>query len=611
MSERIPDWLNDEDQRRMFLERVDGAARRTGISRRQFLTSLGFGGAAAFLAACGAQAPAAPEEPAAPAEPPTPAPTAVPAPEASAGEALPDDEQVFRYTFNTDPASHDFNKDLYCGGEASLFAGLTRLNADYQPEPYAAESWEVSDDGTVYTFTLHPEGRWSNGDPVTAEDFVYSFTRLLNPDTGASYASILYDVQGAQSWNLGEGGSADELGLNAIDDYTLEITLAGPREYFPLLVGYAAALPCHPASVEAHGDAWTEAGNIVSNGPFTLVSWERNQLLEFERNEDFVLAEKPKLKRLIAAVIDNNAGLLPYESGELDYRENRGIPAAEIPRLQEDPSLSQEFYRIPQSATAFLSPEIDKPPFDLLEVRQALQHAIDRSTILQVIYGLGEPAYTLLSQDLPYAIKPDEYPEFNDIYTYDPELARSLLVGTPYEGGQNWPEITLTLRPVGPTIDLVGEVLQQQLAENLGMQVNVENPGDGRVYINTLFDGGYQLPLYVWFMDYPDPSNFYTAVWYGQANRRRFAWKSDEFDSVVEQAAGELDQSARQELYVQAERIMAADAAYIPLYYSFAVNMFKPYVSGIPSNSDGLVVADNNIFRTMKNSLYVTDMKNA
>ncbi|NJN16008.1 MAG: peptide ABC transporter substrate-binding protein [Oscillochloris sp.] len=526
---------------------------------------------------------------------------------AAAGAALSADQQVFRYTFATDPSSHDFNKDLYCGGESMLFAGLTTLSADYEPLPYAAESWAVSDDGLMYTFKLHPEGRWTNGDPVTAQDFVWSFTRLLNPETGASYASILYDVQGAQAWNTGEGGSAEELGLKAIDDYTLEITLAGPREYFPLLVGYAAALPSHRATVEAHGDSWTEADKIVGNGPFKLVTWERNKVLEFERNEDFAIAEKPKLTKLIASVIDNNAGLLPYESGELDYRENRGIPAAEIARLQEDPQLRQEFYRVPQSATAFLSPEITKPPFDLLPVRQALQHAIDRQTILNVIYQLGQPAYTLLSPDMPYAISDTEYPEFQSAYAYDPELARSLLVGTPYEGGQNWPEITLTLRPVGPTIDLVGEVLQQQLAENLGMRVNVENPGDGRVYINTLFEGKYQLPLYVWFMDYPDPSNFYTAVWYGKANRRRFAWKSDQFDTLVEAAAGETDKAARAGYYLEAERLMLQEAAYIPLYYAFAVNMFKPYMSGIPTNKDGLIVTDNNIYRTMKGSLFLTE----
>jgi oligopeptide transport system substrate-binding protein len=608
--DRIPQWLDDETQRGLFIARVDEAARRGRMSRRQFLTALGMGGAAAFLAACGA----APEVQEAPTLAPlssVPPPTAMAAPTTTGLAILPDDQQVFRYTFATDPSSHDFNKDLYCGGESMLFAGLTTLSPDYEALPYAAESWSVSDDGLVYTFKLHPEGTWSNGDPVTAADFVWSFTRLLNPETAASYASILYDVKGAQAWNTGEGGSAEELGLKAVDDLTLEMTLEGPREYFPLLVGYAAALPSHRASVEAHGDSWTEAGKIVSNGPFLLARWERNKLLEFERNEAFAIAPKPKLKRLVGSVIDNNAGLLPYESGELDYRANAGIPAAEIARLQEDPALRKEFYRVPQSATAFLSPESNKPPFDLLPVRQALQHAIDRETILSVIYQLGQPAFTAMSPDMPYAISDQAHPEFKEAYTYDPELAMSLLKGTPYEGGQNWPEVTLTLRPVGPTIDLVGEVLQQQLQENLGMTVNVENPGDGRVFITNLFDGKYQLPLYVWFMDYPDPSNFYTAVWLGEANRRRFAWKSAEFDDLVKSAAGELDKEKRAGLYMDAERLLLREAAYIPLYYSFAVNMFKPSVSGIPTNKDSLIVTDNNIYRTMKDSLFLTEVPTA
>lgn len=611
MAEQTPKWLENDEQRELFSKRIEQAAKQGGVSRRHFLQTLGLGSAAAFLAACGAGTPSEGGAAAPAATDSAPAPTAAPTAQAASteptGVPVAEETQVFRTAYNVDPASHDFNKDLYCGGESSLFAGLTRLSADYEAQPYAAESWSVSDDGTVYTFKLHPEGKWTNGDPVTAQDFVYSFTRQLDPATAASYAAVLYDIKGAESWNSGTGGSAEELGLKAVDEYTLEVTLEGPREYFPMLVGYASALPAHKASVEAFGDKWTEPENIVSNGPFKLVKWEHNKLLEFERNEDFAIAEKPKLKKIVAAIIADNAGLLPYESGEIDYRANTGIPASEIARLQEDPEYSKQLLRIPQSATAFLSPEINKPPFDLIEVRQALQHAIDRETLIKVIYGLGEPAYSLISQDQPYAIPPEEYPEFGEAYTYDPELAKSLLKGTPYEGGTNWPEVALTLRPVGPTIKLVGEVLQQQLQQNLGLKVTIENPEDGRVFITNLFEGKYQLPLYVWFTDYPDPSNHYTAIWHGAPARRRFAWKSDEFDKLVDAAAGELDRNKRAELYIEAERLMVKEAAYIPLYYSFAVNLFKPQVQGIPVNKNGLQVTDNNIFRTMKNELFIAE----
>jgi ABC-type oligopeptide transport system substrate-binding subunit len=630
MADHTPQWLDNEEQRRLFAERIAAGAQKAGISRRAFLTTLGLGGASAILAACGATPPAesptaapaapaattapaapaataAPAAPAATTAPAAPAATAAPAAPVAGGNLLPDDQQVLRIAYNVDPASHDFNKDLYNGGEASLFAGLTQLSPDYEALPYAAESWTVSDDGTVYTFKINQAGKWTNGDPVTAQDFVYSFTRQLDPATAASYAAIFYDIVGAQEWNSGAGGGADQLGLKAVDDYTLEITLNGPREYFPLLVGYASGLPAHRPSVEQHGESWTEEGKIVSNGPFKLVKWERNRVLEFERNEDFAIAPKPQLKKIIASIIPNNAGLLPYEGGELDWRTNAGIPASEIPRLQEDPELSRQLIQTPQSAVAFLSPETNKPPFDQLGVRQALQHAIDRETLLKVIYDLGEPAYSLISQDQPYAINPELYPEFPEAYTYDPELARSKLVGTPYEGGTNWPEVTLTLRPVGPTIKLVGEVLQQQLAQNLGLNVTIESPEDGRVYITNLFEGKYQLPLYVWFTDYPDPSNHYTAIWYGPPARRRFAWKSTEFDTLVDAAAGEQDREKRAGLYIDAERVLVREAAYIPLYYSFAVNLLRPAVQGVPVNKAGQQVLDNNIYRNLKNLLYLTD----
>ncbi|MEI7771689.1 MAG: ABC transporter substrate-binding protein, partial [Chloroflexales bacterium] len=174
----------------------------------------------------------------------------------------------------------------------------------------------------------------------------------------------------------------------------------------------------------------------------------------------------------------------------------------------------------------------------------------------RIVYGgrvsLGEPAYSLISQDQPYAIDPKAYPEFASAYTFDPELAKSKLKGTPYEGGKNWPEVTLTLRPVGPTGKLVGEVIQQQLAQNLGFNIKVEAPEDSRVFITNVFGGNYQFIFYIWYTDYPDPSNHYNAVYYGPPAKRRFAWKSAEFDKLVEAAAGEQDKKKRADLYIQA-----------------------------------------------------------
>jgi ABC-type transport system substrate-binding protein len=269
--------------------------------------------------------------------------------------------------------------------------------------------------------------------------------------------------------------------------------------------------------------------------------------------------------------------------------------------------LSKQLVQVRRPATAFLSPEANKPPFDVLGVRQALQHAIDRQAILSVIYQLGEPAYSLISQDQPYAIDPKQYPEFPEAYTYDPDLAKSKLVGTPYEGGKNWPAVTLTLRPVGPTGKLVAEVIQQQLAQNLGLNITVESPEDARVFVSNVYDGKYQFIFYIWYTDYPDPSNHYHAVYYGDAARRRFAWKSAEFDQLVDAAAGEQDKAKRADLYIQAERVLAKEAAYIPLYYAAAVNVFKPYVKGIPLSKDGLPVTDGSVFRGQKSSLFITD----
>ena len=167
------------------------------------------------------------------------------------GAPVPDDQQVFRQATDAEPASQDFNKDLYSGGFRSLFSGLTILDKDFLPQPHVAEKWEISDDGTVYTLHFKEGQKWTNGDPVTAHDFEWSFKRQLDPATQASYAAFLYDLKNAEAFNTKkEGITADDVGAKALDDLTLELTLEGPRGYFLTVLAYTAALPAHRGAVE-------------------------------------------------------------------------------------------------------------------------------------------------------------------------------------------------------------------------------------------------------------------------------------------------------------------------------------------------------------------------
>lgn len=615
----MENWEQDPEQVRLLEKRLKSAR----ISRRNYLGIMGGLAGTAFLAACGAQATSTPA--------PTTAPTAAPtvglatvassssttaaattaatttAAAAATTTAAADlaAEQVFTTFVSTEPTSHDFNKDLYCGGETMLFAGLLKFTPDFGVAPYAAERFEVKDGGSKYVFYLNQKGKWSNGDPVTADDFVWSFTRQLDPATGAAYAGFLYDIKNAESFNTKQGATAADLGLKALDKYTLEVTLEGPRGYFPILAAYVAALPAHKASVEKFGDKWTEAANIVTNGPFKLTSWDHNKQYVIERFDDFALGTKPKLQKVITKIVPNQSGLLPYENGELDFRNGQGFPSTEVPRVKADSKLSKEFFTFSQSGLWYLDPVANKAPFDNKQVRMAVMHAIDREKLLKLINGLGQAAYSLLSPDLPGYIDPAKYPEYKELAKFDPAMAMNALKGTPFEGGKNWPKIVLSMREEGETANTVAQFVQQQLKDNIGMEVQLEVL-ERRVFLDKLYKNEHQFVFIRWFMDYPDPNNFYYQVYYSKfPSGKRHYYANETYDDLVTKARGETDAEKRLAMYRDAEKILLSDAAYVPLYYPFGAALLKPYVKGLPANKAGLPVPDWNIYVNMKESMYI------
>src|SRR5579864_6903095 len=362
----MTNWTKDPKQVEMFRERSEAV----GMSRRDFMRILGAAAAGStVLTAVGGLS--TPEIASAAGAPP-----------------VPDAEQVLRSPYNTEPSSHDFNKDLYCGGETELFAGLTRFDTNYKPVPYVAERWETSAKGQIYTFYLKKGQKWTNGDRVTAHDFEWSYKRQLDPATNSSYAAFLFDIQNGEAFNTKQSGvSRDTVGVKALDDYTLRVTLEGPRGYFPTIMAYIAALPAHRPSVEKYGDKWTEAANIVTNGPWKMTVWDHNRRMVFERNEAFILKPKPKLRKRLAPIIATESQLASYEAGELDRAL---VPLAEVKRLQNDPRLSKELNVFSLAGTFYLAPAFTQPPFDNRGVRRALSHAIDRSAIVKnVLQGIG------------------------------------------------------------------------------------------------------------------------------------------------------------------------------------------------------------------------------
>lgn len=515
--------------------------------------------------------------------------------------------QVLRWALPTEPSSLDVNRYLYGGGDVLLFAWLMKFDPDYRAVPWLAERYTASPAGDVYTFYLRPGLRWSNGDPVTAHDFVWSYQRKLNPAVAADYVGFFYDIKNAEKINKGIIQDLSQLGVQARDDLTLEFTLEGPRGYFPVLMAYAATAPSHRASVEKYGDKWTEPGHIVCNGIFTLESWDHNRQLTLKKNTHYFDKDKIMLERVVRPIMARQSQLLAYENNELDVVDI--VSASELKRLQNNPKLSKELVLYNSPITWYLTPQVTHPPFDDLRVRRAVSHAIDRKTIAeQVIQGQGIPAHAFIPPGLPGYIDAAQYPSFLEIQKFDPRLAMAALQGSKYEGGKNWPKITLSLRgDEGPNPKAIAEAIQAMLAQHLKMHVELDIM-EPRVFRERLWKLDLQFVFIRWYADYPDPHNEYYDTLYSKlASGRRQAWSNAQFDALLEQGRAELDWNKRLALYRQAEEILQQDVGYIPVVWGLFFALFKPWVRGIPRNSREQVMVEGNIYRWAREHMYIVE----
>ena len=514
-------------------------------------------------------------------------------------------EQVFRWANPSEPSSLDTNRYLYGQGDPLLWAWLMKFDPDYKPVPWLAERFEANATGDVYTFYLRAGLKWSNGDAVTADDFIWSYRRKLDPATAADYPGFFYDIKNAEKINKGEIKDLTQLGVVAKDDRTLEFQLEGPRGYFHVLMAYAATAPSHKATVEKYGDKWTEPGNIVSNGMYVLESWDHNKQFTLKKNPLYFEKDKIVLEKVVRPIITVQAQLLAYENNELDFV---GVPASDFKRVQNDPKLSKEIVPYDSPITWYLTPQVTHPPFDDIRVRRAVSHAIDRKIIAEkVIQGQGTPAHAYIPPGLPGHIEATKYPKFLDIQKYDPKRAMEALKGSKYEGGKNWPKITLTMREEGPNPKAMAEAIQAMLAQHLKMNMDLEIL-EPRVFRERLWKLDLQFIFIRWFADYPDPHNeFYDTLYSKLAGGRRQAWSNAEFDTLLEKGREELDWNKRFDIYMKAEEVLQRDVGYVPIVWGLFFGMFKPWVKGHPRNSREQIMVDGNIYRWAREHLYIVE----
>ena len=526
------------------------------------------------------------------------------APKLAPGEKLAR-EQHLRFGggswYQNDPASHDYNKDLYCSGVPVLFAGLMKFNADFQPVPYVATKIASNADGSVWTFTIRKDSKWSDGGPCTARDFEWSWKRQMDPASKNPYSSYFYDIKGAEPFNKGKVPDASQVGVVAKDDWTLEVTLEGPRGYFPVLSAYLAAFPAHRGSVEKHGDKWTEAASIVCNGPFVLETWEHNKVMVLRKNKHFFGASDITLEKATIPIVPVQSGALPYENNELDISP---LQPGDLRRMRDDPRTKAQVFRYPFPGTWYLIPQATKPPFDNVKVRRAVGHAIDRESVVKVADGFAIPAHSMIPTGFPGAV---DDKKIRDIQRFDPKAAMAELKGTPFEGGRNWPRITLTMREEGLGSKPLAEAVQAVLLEHLNMKTELEVL-EQRVFRAGLWKNDYQFVWIRWFMDYPDPHNEYFDTFYGKKTTgKRQAWVNDAFDKELEAGRDTRDAKKRMVYYAKAEEIMQTDAGYVPVAWVARWCAAKPAVRGLERNKLGETVVEGNIYVDMLPHIYMVE----
>lgn len=487
--------------------------------------------------------------------------------------------QVLNYNLGGEPATLDpavatSSPDLTIIN--ALFEGLVRLDENLAPQPAMAASWESLDGGTRYLFTLRRGIRWTKGDPVTAGDFEYAWKRALDPGTASEYAYLLFYLKKAEDFNRGKA-TADQVGVKALDDRTLEVVLEAPVPYFLSLTASPVYFPLDRKAVEQAGHKWgKEAGVMVTNGPFHLVRWAHGERMVLEPLNGYWDHPKVKLERLeVHMVPEASQELAMYRSGQLDILDNP--PPSEISRLRETGSLKVP----PVLATYFYQFNVEREPFDDPRIRRAFALAIDRQALVENVTRGGQtPALALIPYGFSNPATGKDFREEKPAYFKDAswEEAQQLLRDAGYPGGKGLPPVTITFNH-GEAHRALAEAIRQMWQEKLGAEVRLEER-DFETHVKENRKGNFQVSRLGWGADYYDPMSFLDR-WTTGSGLNDGNWSSYRFDELVGEARKAADPGTRFELMHRAEDILMQETPLIPLFFYTDPYSVKDYVRGI------------------------------
>jgi ABC-type oligopeptide transport system substrate-binding subunit len=460
-----------------------------------------------------------------------------------------------------------------------LFSGLVELSPEMEILPDVAQTWEVLEGGRRYIFHLQDDVRWSDGTPVTAEDFEYSWKRALDPATESSAPNLLYDIKGARSFHQGEAGKTS-VGVRALDPVTLAVELEEPMGHFPYLLALPITRPVPRHTVETYGETWTNAENIVTNGPFHLETWQRGRSMRLVRNTSYhgrFRGNVQQVELLHGSHTEWSVELKAYEANDLDVLWINLLPATELYQARQ--RHAGEYASRPELSTYGVAFDVSRPPFDDVRVRRAFVLAIDREAVADVIIrGAGFPA---TGGFIPPGI-PGHSPELG--LPYDPDRARQLMLeaGHPEGSGCGFP-ILGAVMVFAPVASQGCKYMQAQWRETLGVDIAWEEM-DWATYLDRQRTEPPHLAALFWGVDYPDPDNF-LRVAVGSA-RRVTGWRDEAYDRLVENARREMDSAKRLALYQQADRMLIEKAPIMPVAHGRLHLLVKPWVSSLPTAPD-------------------------
>mgnify|MGYP000898229405 FL=1 len=462
---------------------------------------------------------------------------------------------------------------------SSLMEGLVHKDGEtLEPRPGVAKSWDISADGRVYTFYLRQDARWSNGDLHNAHDYVWSWWRALQPALGNLYAYMYFPIANAKAYYDGEISDFSQVGVKALGDYVLQVTLTEPIPYFLQLLDHYSTYPVHRATVEKFGKAdqrgtrWTFEGNIVGNGAFQLKEWKINRRITVERNPHYWNAENVRLNQVVFYPTENvTTEERMFRAGQLHYS---GIPSDKIqaysqsddPSLRIQPYLGVYFYRL----------NVDKPQLSDKRVRRALGMTINRDQLVSQITKGGQiPAYAITPPGtMGY------YPE-SDL-TFDPEGAKKLLAEAGYPNGEGFPT-TEILYNTSEGHRKIAVALQQMWKKHLNIDVVLLNQ-EWKVYLDTVSNHHYEIARAGWIGDYVDPNNFLDMFLCNGGNNRT-RWCNPEYDQIIlQQVPKAKTHQQRLELFQQAETILLDEMPVIPIYIYTSNNLVHSTVKNFGRN---------------------------